>query len=345
VRQAVTVDVGRLELVDSPLPEPGPSEAVIRVAAVGLCGSDVSFFQGQHPYSNFPRVQGHEFSGYVEALPPGYVGELTTGVLTAIEPIYACGRCFPCRRGRGNCCTELSILGIHRAGGLSELVVVPISSIHPVPYLTPELAALVEPTSIGLHAAIRSQATSGDRVVVIGAGPIGLLSGLALLDRGVEVMIVDRVGQRLQTAAFLGASATLDSSAFDVHDAVMEWTDGDGASAVIEATGVPEVVRQTIDLVAASGTIVVVGVSRREVSIPLVELTRKELTIVGSRNNLGVFGEAADLVHRNQAQLAELITDRFSLAQTAEAIQAATTPEPTTLKVMVTDFGDRPPAS
>jgi L-gulonate 5-dehydrogenase len=180
---------------------------------------------------------------------------------------------------------------------------------------------------------------AGDQVVVLGAGPIGLTAALAAADAGATVLVADRVSARLARARTLGAQAVVDTASQDLAAAVAEWTHGDGAAVVIEATGVPALIRSAFDLVAHSGAIVIVGISDAEVRLPVIEFTRKEISVFGSRNNAGIFADAVELVQRNAGLMAALITHRFALAEVAEAISFAQAHPDIAEKVIITMAG------
>jgi L-gulonate 5-dehydrogenase len=340
----VTVAAGRMEVRDVPAPVPGPGEALVRVEAVGLCGSDFHLFDGTHPYASFPQVQGHEFVGVVESETPWQgpvdgVGEgFPPGTRVVIEPLIPCGGCYPCRRGRYNCCTGLKVMGAHVPGALSEYVAVATDQLFGVGGLPPLTAVLIEPMSIGLQCVLRAEVTAQDRVLVIGAGPIGQAVTLSAVDRGACVLVADRVTSRLRMAEHLGAHAVVDTGTESLAEAVARFTDGDGAAVVVEATGVPQLVRDAVDLVAHSGRVVVVGINTDSVSIPVSEFSRKEITILGSRNNAGVFGEAAALVARHRDRVSSLVTHTFPLEDTPQAIEfAAAHPEAVGKAVILMD--------
>ena len=336
MKQLVTVAPRHVAFRDVPDPIPARDEAVVAVEAVGICGSDVHFYTGEHPYSRFPNVQGHEFAGRVVSVPADYRGEIRVGERVAVEPLLMCGSCLPCRRGSGNCCVNMKTLGAQTDGALSERIAVPVKLLYPADDLPSDLAALVEPVSIGMHAVNRSGLRAGDSVVVYGAGPIGLAILLAAQDRGARLLVVDLEPTRLALALELGAEAVINPQEESVENRVAAWTGGDGPVVVIEATGVTSVLRAAIDLVAPSGTVVVVGLSTESVSIPMVLFTRKELTVVGSRNNAGVFGAAVDLVRRNPNRTARLISHHFPFEHAPDAFELAYTSPATTEKVMIT---------
>ena len=260
---------------------------------------------------------------------------LRVGQLVAVEPLLTCGTCLPCRRGRANCCVRLRTLGAQVDGGLAERIAVPTELLHDADDLSAELAALVEPMSIAVHAVARSGIAAGDQVVVYGAGPIGLAILLAANDLGARVLVTDPLPSRLELARELGAEQIVDVDAAHVPQAIADWTAGDGPVVVVEATGVPAVLEAAIDVVAPSGTVVVVGLSTDDVRVPMITFTRKELTIVGSRNNQGQFGRAADLVRRNREKVGRLISHRFSFDDAPAAFEQALGQPATTAKVMI----------
>jgi L-gulonate 5-dehydrogenase len=312
-----------MEVREAPEPKPGAGQALIRVEAVGLCGSDFHLFLGDHPYARFPQTQGHEFSGVIETFGPGYEGPLSVGDRVAVEPLIACGHCFACRRGRYNCCASLRVMGAHVPGALTEKVAVASSALYSVGDLDPVTAALVEPVSIGLQAVKRAEVRRGDTVVVFGAGPIGQAVTLGAADLGARVLAVDRIADRLRPARDLGAEEVVDSTTADPVAAATAWTSGEGAAVVVDATGVPSLIRSAFDIVAPSGVIVVVGISDQEVSIPVIEFSRKEVSVLGSRNNAGIFGAAVDLVTRHEERVRRLVTHTFPLAEVPAAIEFA----------------------
>ena len=340
MRRAVTQAPGtmRIEACERPVLTDG--QARIGVQVVGLCGSDYHLFDGTHPYSHFPQTQGHEFAGVVLELAEGYGGAIRVGDGVAVEPTAPCGDCIACRRGRPNCCVSLKVLGAHLPGALASEITVSTQRLYSLGDLDFELGALVEPVSIGLHAVVRGQITAEDTVAVLGAGPIGLAATLAANDLGARILVADLIESRLQRALSLGAEAVVDTSQVDLADAVEKFTTGDGATVVIDATGVPALIRGAFGLVAHSGTIVVVGISTEDVNIPVIEFSRKEVTVHGSRNSCGEFTRAVDLIRRYPEQVRAWITHRISLAELPDAIQfAAGNPDRVEKMVVLMDEG------
>jgi L-gulonate 5-dehydrogenase len=335
MKAAVAYAPRDLRLEDVPEPEPGPTDVLLAVRAVGICGSDVHLFRGEHPYRVFPMIYGHEFAATVRAVGAEVTG-LDVSTFVVVEPLVACGTCYPCRVGRHNCCTKLQVIGVHRNGGLAQSVVVPARRVHPVPAdLEPHIATLCEPFSIGMQAVARGAIDSVDRVVVLGAGPIGLTVLAIAKQRGAAVAVVDLLHNRLELAQALGADVLIDGARDDVLHTVLRWTDGDGASVVVEATGNIRAMESAVDLVAAAGRIVLVGVTTKPVTWPGVEFTRKELTILGSRNNADRFGDAVQFVTEHRHVVAAMITQRFAFADVVRAFELADTQPDHVCKIVI----------
>jgi L-gulonate 5-dehydrogenase len=312
-----------MQVQETARPSPVEGQALVAIEAVGLCGSDFHLYDGHHPYAHFPQVQGHELAGRIEKFGAGYDGHLAVGDRVVVEPLIACGHCFACGRGRYNCCVTLKVMGAHVAGGLSEFVAVSAGQLHAVGDMPTLTSVLIEPLTIGLQCVVRAGAARGDTVAVMGAGPIGQAAALAAVDRGARVLVVDRVPKRLKLASHLGAHAVVDARHEHVGDAIARFTDGEGAAIVIEATGAPALIRQSLDSAAHSGTVVIVGICDSEVSIPVGLFSRKEINVLGSRNNTGLFPEAIALAARYRDRLSALVTHTYPLTETPEAIEYA----------------------
>ena len=321
MKAAVTTAASHMEIQDVPDPHAGPGEALLKIEVAGICGSDLHFYDGHNPYAKYPTIQGHEFSAIVAGFGPGYSGAVRVGDRVTVEPLLSCGSCYPCRHARPNCCTSLRVLGIHTTGAFAEYLTVPVTHLFPVGSLDAELTALIEPLSIGMQMITRGQVGPGDTVAIFGAGPIGQAAMIASIDRGARCLVMDRLPSRLELARTLGAERV--ALAADGADAVMDWTNGDGASVVMDATGAPAVIRTAVDVVAYAGRIVIAGISLEEVSLPVSLFTRKELTILGCRNNAGVFGQAVDIVQRRGEAMRPMVSHRFPFAEAPAAIAFA----------------------
>lgn len=285
-----------LVVTELPKPEPGPGEVLVKVLAAGVCAGDLYIYTGKNPYVSYPRIGCHEIAGEVVGYGPQASGP-EPGSSVVVDPFIGCGSCYPCRIGKRNCCAELSIVDIHREGGFADYVVVPAGNIVPVPQtLSSFEAVFAEPVAIGVQGCRRGEVTAADTVLVLGAGPIGLAVVEVARARGAKVYATDLSEERLATAAQFGAIPIAGGEG--LLDRVMEITADEGMPVVIEATGAPPAMEQTIDLVASGGRIVILGLVRKgqEVRFPGLDFTRKEVTIVGSRASVDCFPEALELI-------------------------------------------------
>ncbi|MGZ8694141.1 MAG: zinc-binding dehydrogenase [Gaiellaceae bacterium] len=319
-----------MEVVDVRTPEaPGPGEVLLAPEAVGLCGSDFHYFLGDiatidDPSALYPRIQGHEAAATILELGADCAPNLAPGMRVAIWPVSSCGRCYPCRVGRGNACVRISLTGVHADGALQEQLLLPSSQVFPVGDQDPALAALVEPVSIAVRAVVRGRVAPGEHVVILGAGPIGQALALAATDRGASVLLVDRLESRLARGVASGADLLHVAADDDLAAAAREWSGGDGPEVVVEATGVPELVQTAVELVAPAGRVVVVGLSSERAPVRVGDLPFKEIDVLGvSCCSSGEFAEAVDLVGRRRDAAAGLVTHEFTFEQAPEAIAYA----------------------
>jgi threonine dehydrogenase-like Zn-dependent dehydrogenase len=337
----VTELVGSMKMVDRPEPgEPGPGEMVVAPDAVGICGSDYHFFTGhlseEAGGNQFPRVQGHEVGAVIRAVGSDCRPELSVGQRVALLPIHACGHCYPCSVDRPNACVNFQLIGIHLDGGLQQLLSIGQEQVFPVRTDDGALAALVEPVSIAVRAVRRGAIAAGERVVVLGAGPIGQCICLVARELGAEVLAIDVQPERLEQAAALGAETLPWSDGDSVVTAARTWAGGTGPPVAVDATGVPSAVRAMVDMVASAGRAVQVGMSTHEVPLRIGSLTEKELDLRGvcccTRDD---FAEAVAVVERNPEAVGRLVSHEFALAQAPEALSFAMSNPTEVMKVMI----------
>ncbi|MFZ3561341.1 zinc-dependent alcohol dehydrogenase [Streptomyces sp. BH055] len=327
MRTACTAAKETIRYEELPVPVPGPGQALIRVETVTLCGTDLHIWEDDYA-TELPMVQGHEFCGVIEELPESHP-HLTVGDRVAVSPIIACGACHACSIGRTNACDRMSVYGCYDvAGALTELMAIPVAKLFPVPATLPaDLASLCEPTSIAMQAVNRGRPVTGEKALVLGCGPIGLLCTLYLTSLGVEVVAADTVEERRAFAREFGAVDTLlidPGVAFpDGRQAELlsTWTGEHGPSLVFEATGAPGSMRNALEAVATAGRVVAVGISDREVTFSMRTLPVKDIDLIGSRNSQELIGEAAELLSRHTRQAEALITHRFPFDRVTEAFE------------------------
>ena len=280
------IEPGRFAIVEQPLPTQAPEGWVlVDIAVVGLCGTDYHIFEGKPPYLEYPRVIGHELSGRLVADlpdPEGGAGGLSAGSLVVINPYVSCGECRPCLRGKPNCCMKIGVLGVHRDGGLTSRIAVPAGNVYSAEGLDEVAAAMVEFLAIGAHAVARSGIAAGDRVLVTGAGPIGIGTALFARLAGAEVHLLDLSRKRLdQAAAKFGFVHLHDDPA-----AILQGDLTDGFDLVFDATGSAKAIEAGFALLAHGSTYVLVSVVKDRIGFEDAEFHKRETRIIGSRNAL-----------------------------------------------------------
>jgi threonine dehydrogenase-like Zn-dependent dehydrogenase len=325
------------------VPEPGPAETghvVVRPETIGLCGSDFHYFHADlgsvRDDELYPRIQGHEFSAIVEDVGPGCPPGLVSGQRVAVWPVIACGTCHACQLGRGNACERIQLIGIHLDGALQQRLSIPATQAFPVADTDARLSAFIEPMSIAVRTVVRGRVTAGERVVVLGAGPIGQAVAIAALDRGATVLIVDRIDARLERGRLSGADLALVEPGDDLVARVREWGGGELPEIVVEATGAPEPMRAALEAVAQTGRVLVVGLTTQEVPLPIGILPFRELDVLGvSTCTAEDFAEAVEVVARHRSAVEALISHDFALEDAPEAIAFAIEHPAEAMKVLV----------
>jgi L-gulonate 5-dehydrogenase len=309
MRAAVMTAPREMHVSEWPTPKPAPGEVLIAVKAAGICAGDMYIYLGKNPYAGYPQVCGHEIAGVV-AEPGDGVSDLEPGTAVVVEPFLGCGSCYPCRIGKSNCCSRLQIIGVHLPGGYAEYLTAPASHVYRVPGgLTFVEASLAEPVAVAVQACRRGDVSMGEDVLVLGCGPIGLALVEVARARGANVLAADILPARLRAAARLGAEVL--SADEELVPRVLERTGGEGMPVVVEATGNVRAMEQTVELVAAGGRIVIVGLVKEglKVSLPGLDLTRKEMTIFGSRASAGCFPEALELLASGAISYGKMATE------------------------------------
>ena len=284
---------GELSIIEKPAPTaPAADEAIVRIKAAGICGSDVHIFHGKNPFAIYPRVLGHEAAGEVVQIGAA-VTNVKVGDHVVVDNVFSCGECYACRIGRPNVCSNVKVLGVHIDGVFSELIKLPADHLYSVPVdLSWEMAATMEPYAIAAQAVDRGQVGAGDTVLICGAGPIGLVILQACKSLGARVLIMDIVDSRLKAARAMGADAVVNTKTSDLEAAVMAFTDGAGINVAMEATGVISILELIIaKLMSPAGRVVVLGFPVEPAKIAPADIMKRELDIKGSRLNNRKFAE------------------------------------------------------
>jgi len=311
----------QVEIVDIPSPQLGPEDVLVDVCYVGLCGTDINTYRGLMPLVTFPRIPGHEVSGIVVAKGDGVPDTINEGDQVMVSPYTNCGLCPACRASRPNCCQFNQTYGVQRDGVLTSRFAVHYTKVFANEALSLKELALVEPLSVGYHAANRGRITEVDTVLVIGCGAIGAGVIAAAARKGATVIATDIDDAKLDDAKKYGAQHTVNSAQQDVLAAIHELTNSEGASVAVEAVGLPETFRLAVKAVAFAGRVVYVGYAKNDVCYDTTDFVRKELDIMGSRNALRVFPAVITMMAKQQQPFMDLITEIYPFEETAHAFQ------------------------
>ena len=312
-------------------------EALLKIHAAGVCGSDIGAFRGTNSLVSYPRIIGHELAGEILSIPADNPKGLKVGDRVTVDPYLYCGQCYPCSIGRTNCCNNLRVLGVHVDGGMAETFAHPADMLVRVPQDMPwELIPLAEPLTIALHGLHRLQLKAGEHIAISGAGPIGLLAAMAALHYGAEPILIDLVEERLAYAETLGVRNTVNLKKDDLLEKITQYTGGRMCECVMEASGSNAAIRSALDIVCHAGRIILTGWPARETSLPTDMITRKEIDIRGARTSAGEFEEAIELIYAKKVDAAKILTRVIPVEQAPEVIRDIEKNPGDYLKVVIT---------
>ena len=335
--KAITiVKPGQVEIRDLPKPQIRPDEALIRPLFGGVCGSDLNSYRGTNAYMEYPRVPGHEFSAEIVEIGPNPQGFKAGDIVTA-NPYFNCGHCYSCARGLVNACMSNQTMGVQREGGFAEFVAMPVGRLIDGKGLPPKTLALIEPFCIGYHGVQRAGVKEGDRVLVVGAGTIGVLAAIAAKSRGARVWICDVAPKKLEYALRFGLEGTLLNSGADAFEkGWKDLTNGDGFDVTVECVGLPSTLQNCLDAACFGGRVAVIGVGKHNIDLDFTVIQKKELNIFGSRNALTRdFEELIDTVKTQGLKLDGVVTDLYPFEKAAQAFEDFDKNAGSMLKVML----------
>jgi (R,R)-butanediol dehydrogenase / meso-butanediol dehydrogenase / diacetyl reductase len=314
---------GRVEIRPAEVVPPAPGTVQLEVAFTGICGTDLHIVHGAMDSRVAPpAILGHETAGRVAAAGEG-VTDWRVGDPVTVMPLVWCGECAACRNGASHICQRLSFLGIDAPGSLQTYWTVPAETLVSLPAdLSLRAAALAEPTAVAVHDVRRAELSAGQRVVVVGGGPIGLLVAAVARETGADVLLVEPNDGRRNLAESAGL-ATLDPRAREVAAHVEEWTDGAGVEVAFEVSGAVRGLQSAIDALGPRGRVVVVAIHTTPPPVDLFRVFWRELTLVGARvYERTDFEEAVRLLAAGRIPVDALVTDVLPLSKTAEAFTA-----------------------
>ena len=340
MKAIVIVKPGQVEIRDLPKPEIKPDEALIRPLFGGICGSDLNSFRGSNAYMEYPRVPGHEFSAKIVEIGANDRGFKPGDIVTA-NPYFNCGHCYSCERGLVNACMSNKTMGVQREGGFAEFVAMPVSRLIDGKGLPPKTLTLIEPFCIGYHGIQRAGVKKGDKVLVVGAGTIGVLAAIAAKSRGAQVWICDVAPKKLEYAMRFGLDGTvLNDKPEALGNAVKTITNGNGFDVTVECVGLPSTLQNCLDAACFGGRVAVIGVGKHNIDLDFTIIQKKELNIFGSRNALTRdFEELIDTVKSQNLKLDDVVTNVYPFEKAAQAFADFDKNAGSMLKVMI-EFSD-----
>lgn len=326
---------GKIEIREKEMPILKKGEALLKIKYCGICGADVATFTGNQPFTTYPRIPGHEFSAEIVEIEENDRG-LKVGDIVTANPYFNCGHCYSCERGIVNACTDNQTMGVQRDGSFAEYVAMPIERIYSGKGLSAKTLALIEPFSIGYHAVSRGHIKPGHKVLVIGAGAIGIFAAVSAKLKGAEVYISDVFEKRLENALKFGVDGIIDVSKEDLLEKTKEITNGNGFDICIEAVGQSATFLNCIDAAAFGADIILIGNGKKETTFNHSILLKKELNVYGSRNALKKdFLELIDLISSGKINVDHIVSDIFDKEDAIKGFDALVHNDGSRFKVLI----------
>ena len=295
--------------VDKPVPQKG--EALLKVKYGGVCGSDLKVFLGTMNNVQYPRIAGHEFSAEIEEVGENDKG-LKPGMIVTATPYFGCGKCYCCRKGYFNCCQVNKTMGVGRDGAFQQYITVPIEKICDGKGIDGRTLVLIEPFANSLNLIKRVRVGSDDRILIFGAGPIGVFAMLAARLKGAVVFMADTSGDRLEFAKKMGADGTINVVEESLKEKIAEITGDEGFSICLEAVGSPRVFMNCLEAVSYRGKVGVIGVTKEDFTFNQTVISMKEIELIGSRNsNRQDFLDLIDLISEGRLDISTMISKEY----------------------------------
>ncbi|HEX7932782.1 MAG TPA: zinc-binding alcohol dehydrogenase family protein [Paraburkholderia sp.] len=333
---------GQLALAERAIPSAGPDDVLIRIKRVGVCGTDLHIFTGTQPYLAYPRVMGHELAGIVESAPAG--ARVKAGDQVYVMPYLSCGHCVACRAGKGNCCVNIRVLGVHTDGGMAEYLAVPQAFVFSAAGVTLDEAAMIEFLAIGAHAVRRADVQPAQRVLIVGAGPIGMAAVIFAKLRGAEVSVLDGRADRLSVCAgalqadhtvLLDTTAAVTDAATDAAQ-LAALTGNEFFDVVFDATGNIKAMERGLQFVAHGGKYVLISIVNDRISFADPEFHKRETTLLASRNaTVADFETVLDAMRAGKIPTAALNTHVLELGNLPAEFPRLLDPNAGVIKALV----------
>ena len=329
--------IGQTELREIEKPIPGPEEVLLKIGMVGFCGGDLNGFKGLFELQEYPNVLGHEVGGTIEEMGTKVPTTFNIGNKVTVYPYLNCGKCISCRKGRRNACQDNKTMGVRRPGAMTHYITIHWKDLFVSSQLSLKELALVEPLTVGFHAAARGRISSQDRVAVIGCGIVGMGAIASAVNRGAEVIAIDIDDSKMEIAKKIGVAHTINTSKENLHEALMRITHGDGPDVIIEAVGNAITYLAAVEEVAYTGRVVCIGYAKSPVEFNTGLFVRKEIEILGSRNCTDEFPEVIAYLEAGKFPVQEVISKVVSLENAGAALAGWATDPKGITKIMV-DF-------
>lgn len=309
------------KFIEIPDLEISAEEVLIEVKYVGLCGSDLNTYRNLNPMVTLPRIPGHEISGIIKEMGDNVPKSWRIGQKVTVSPYTNCTTCSACLMDKPNCCKYNQTLGVQRDGALTTFIKVPHTKLFDADNLDSRYIALIEPLTVGSHAADRSMANEDSLALVFGVGAVGLGAIAALNSKGARVIAVDIDDEKLALAKEFGANFTINSSTTDLVDEVQKISNNMGVTHVIEAVGLAQTFKMSVDLACFGGHVTYIGYAKNPVEYETKYFVQKELTICGSRNALPLnFRRVINMLTTKDLPLEKMISKEFDFADSAHAL-------------------------
>ncbi len=321
MKSVVIDEPGKVRLNEIAEPRVKSDEVLLEIQYIGLCGSDLSTYRGLSPLVTFPKIPGHEISGVIVQKGANVPGTFNIADKVTVNPYTSCGACPACRSGRVNTCEFNETLGVQRDGALSQYLATPYNKILKSNTLTAQEFSLVEPLSVGYHAANRGQVKEIDTVLVIGCGMIGIGAIVASIKKGATVIAMDLEDKKLELVKSFGVKHTINAKETEILKRLKQITDGEGVNVCIEAVGAESTYILAIDAVAFAGRVVYIGYAKKEIHFNTSLFVKKELTICGSRNALFEFRPVIQMLEEKKMPFGKLISRVYPIDETPLALE------------------------
>ncbi len=335
--KAITItEPFKIQIIEVPKPViKKADDVIIKITSGGICGSDIGIWNGTNSLATYPRLIGHEFGGIVEAVGTG-VTDIKAGDKVAVDPVVSCGHCYACKIGRHNVCSELEVMGVHRDGGFAEFVCVEAKNVHRFHQnFENSLLGLVEPYTIGVEVNKRGDIREKDNVLIMGAGPIGICIMQVAKRNGARVIMTDIVKARLEKAVGMGADEVVLIPEENLEERLSKFTKEEGIPVVIDTVCTPKSFEESVRLACPAGRVVVLGLKNVPSAITMADITKKELTIVGSRLNNHCFDEVIEGFEDGSLQPEELKTRIFNYRDVEQAFDMIRETPEKVLKIVI----------